>query len=61
VTFQGEDLLEMEADERARAGVFLAFQYPVEIPGVSIANFLRTAVQARKGTRRWTCSSSSSS
>jgi Fe-S cluster assembly ATP-binding protein len=49
VTFQGEDLLEMEADERARAGVFLAFQYPVEIPGVSIANFLRTAVQARKG------------
>jgi Fe-S cluster assembly ATP-binding protein len=49
VTYQGEDLLEMEADERARAGVFLAFQYPVEIPGVSIANFLRTAVQARKG------------
>jgi Fe-S cluster assembly ATP-binding protein len=49
VTFQGEDLLELEADERARAGVFLAFQYPVEIPGVSIANFLRTAVQARRG------------
>jgi Fe-S cluster assembly ATP-binding protein len=49
VMFQGEDLLEMEADERARAGVFLAFQYPVEIPGVSIANFLRTAVQTRKG------------
>jgi Fe-S cluster assembly ATP-binding protein len=49
VTFQGEDLLAMEPDERARAGVFLAFQYPVEIPGVSIANFLRTAVQARKG------------
>ncbi|MGK7313292.1 MAG: Fe-S cluster assembly ATPase SufC [Candidatus Longimicrobiales bacterium M2_2A_002] len=49
VTFQGEDLLELEADERAQAGVFLAFQYPVEIPGVSIANFLRTAVQARKG------------
>jgi Fe-S cluster assembly ATP-binding protein len=49
VTFQGEDLLEMEADERARAGVFLAFQYPVEIPGVSIANFLRTAVQAKRG------------
>lgn len=49
VTFQGEDLLEMEPDERARAGVFLAFQYPVEISGVSIANFLRTAVQARKG------------
>jgi Fe-S cluster assembly ATP-binding protein len=49
VEFNGEDLLEMEADERAQAGVFLAFQYPVEIPGVSIANFLRTAVQARKG------------
>jgi Fe-S cluster assembly ATP-binding protein len=46
VTFRGEDLLEMEVDERSRAGVFLAFQYPVEIPGVSIANFLRTAVQA---------------
>ncbi len=49
VEFQGEDLLEMEADERARAGLFLAFQYPVEISGVSIANFLRTAVQARRG------------
>jgi Fe-S cluster assembly ATP-binding protein len=49
VTYKGEDLLAMEADERARAGVFLAFQYPVEIPGVSIANFLRTAVQAKRG------------
>ena len=47
VEFGGEDLLEMEPDERARAGVFMAFQYPVEIPGVSIANFLRTALQAR--------------
>lgn len=46
VTFKGENILELEADERSRAGVFLAFQYPVEIPGVSIANFLRTAVQA---------------
>lgn len=46
VTFKGEDIMELEADERSRAGVFLAFQYPVEIPGVSIANFLRTAVQA---------------
>ena len=45
--FRGQDLLEMEPDERARAGVFMAFQYPVEIPGVSIANFLRTALQAR--------------
>jgi Fe-S cluster assembly ATP-binding protein len=46
VKFRGEDLLELETDERSQAGVFLAFQYPVEIPGVSIANFLRTAVQA---------------
>ncbi|HEX7119918.1 MAG TPA: Fe-S cluster assembly ATPase SufC [Longimicrobiales bacterium] len=47
VLYKGQDLLEMEPDERARAGVFLAFQYPMEIPGVSIANFLRTAVQAK--------------
>jgi Fe-S cluster assembly ATP-binding protein len=46
VTFLGRDLLELEADERSQAGLFLAFQYPVEVPGVSIANFLRTAVQA---------------
>ena len=46
VSLGGEDLLELEVDERSRAGVFLAFQYPVDIPGVSIANFLRTAVQA---------------
>jgi Fe-S cluster assembly ATP-binding protein len=47
VSFRGEDILELEPDDRARAGIFLAFQYPVEIPGVSIANFLRTAVQAQ--------------
>jgi Fe-S cluster assembly ATP-binding protein len=47
VTLDGKSVLEMEPDERARAGVFLAFQYPSEIPGVSIANFLRAAVQAR--------------
>ena len=46
VSFDGRDLLGLEADERSQAGVFLAFQYPVDIPGVSIANFLRTAVQA---------------
>lgn len=46
VALEGEDLLDLEPDERSQAGVFLAFQYPVEIPGVSIANFLRTAVQA---------------
>jgi Fe-S cluster assembly ATP-binding protein len=48
VTYRGEDLLELEVDERARGGIFLAFQYPVDIPGVSIANFLRTAVQANR-------------
>jgi len=47
VSYRGQDILELEADERARAGIFLAFQYPVEIPGVSIANFLRTAVQSQ--------------
>jgi Fe-S cluster assembly ATP-binding protein len=47
VLLDGESILEKEADERARAGLFLAFQYPSEIPGVSIANFLRAAVQAR--------------
>ena len=47
VLLDGKSILEREADERARAGLFLAFQYPSEIPGVSIANFLRAAVQAR--------------
>jgi len=42
-------VLDMEPDERANAGIFLAFQYPVEIPGVSIANFLRTALNAKRG------------
>ena len=46
VLFKGQNLLELDVDERSRAGIFLAFQYPVEIPGVSIANFLRTALQA---------------
>jgi Fe-S cluster assembly ATP-binding protein len=47
IWLQGEDLLAMEADERARKGVFLAFQSPIAVPGVSVANFLRTAYQAR--------------
>jgi Fe-S cluster assembly ATP-binding protein len=47
VIFQGKSILELEPDQRSREGIFLAFQYPVEIPGVSIANFLRTALQAR--------------
>ncbi len=48
VTFKGEDLLAMAPDARARAGVFLAFQYPQEIPGVTIMNFIRTAMNARR-------------
>ena len=47
VLVDGTSILAMQADERARAGIFLAFQYPSEIPGVSIANFMRAAVQAR--------------
>lgn len=47
VLLEGESVLEMEPDERSRAGLFLAFQYPAEIPGVSISNFLRTAAVAR--------------
>jgi Fe-S cluster assembly ATP-binding protein len=46
VTFEGEDVLELEPDERAKLGLFLAFQYPSEVPGVSVANFLRTAVNS---------------
>ena len=48
VDMDGVDLLEMDADERSRAGLFLAFQYPHEIPGVSNANFIRAALQARR-------------
>lgn len=51
VTFAGEDLLEMEADARAAAGLFLGFQYPVEIPGVSNVQFLREALNAQRKTR----------
>jgi Fe-S cluster assembly ATP-binding protein len=49
ILLDGEDVLEMSVDERARAGVFLAMQYPVEIPGVSVSNFLRTAKTAIDG------------
>jgi Fe-S cluster assembly ATP-binding protein len=48
VCFKGIDLLELEPDERAHLGLFLAFQYPVAIPGVSVANFLRTAINAQR-------------
>lgn len=49
ITLDGVDVLSMSVDERARAGLFLAMQYPVEVPGVSVANFLRTAVTAVRG------------
>ena len=49
VTLDGEDVLEMSVDERARAGLFLAMQYPVEVPGVTVSNFLRTAKTAVDG------------
>jgi Fe-S cluster assembly ATP-binding protein len=49
VTLDGEDVLAMTVDERARAGLFLAMQYPVEVPGVSVSNFLRTAATAIRG------------
>jgi Fe-S cluster assembly ATP-binding protein len=51
VTWNGENVLEMEADERAQAGVFLAFQYPMEIPGVASLTFLRTALNALRKAR----------
>jgi Fe-S cluster assembly ATP-binding protein len=49
VTLDGEDVLAMSVDERARAGIFLAMQYPVEVPGVSVSNFLRSAATAMRG------------
>lgn len=57
ITLDGEDVLEMSVDERARAGLFLAMQYPVEVAGVSVSNFLRTAKTAIDGEapqiRKW--------
>lgn len=50
VLFQSESILELDPDERARLGMFLAFQYPVAIPGVSLANFLRMAINSRRKT-----------
>ncbi|MBI4030677.1 MAG: Fe-S cluster assembly ATPase SufC, partial [Proteobacteria bacterium] len=51
VTFDGKNLLSMKPEERAAAGLFLAFQYPVEIPGVPMATFLRTALNAQRRAR----------
>ncbi len=48
IIFDGQDILDLEADERSRLGLFLAFQYPVAIPGVTVANFLRSAINARR-------------
>ena len=48
VTYQGRDILDLPADERSKLGLFLAFQYPVTVPGVSVANFMRTAINARR-------------
>ena len=48
VTFEGKDLLELAPEDRAREGIFLGFQYPVEIPGVSMVNFLRTAINEKR-------------
>ena len=49
VLYKGQNLLEMSADKRARAGMYLAFQYPVAIPGVSVSNFLRASIKAVRG------------
>ncbi len=51
ITYKGKDLLDMAVDERAAAGVFLAFQYPIEIPGVAAMTFLKTALNAQRATR----------
>lgn len=51
ITFEGEDLLEMSPAERAQAGLLMSFQYPVEIPGVSMVNFLRTALNAKRASK----------
>ena len=51
IIFEGKDLLELSPEDRAREGIFLAFQYPVEIPGVSITNFLKTAINEQRSYR----------
>jgi Fe-S cluster assembly ATP-binding protein len=51
ILFRGEDMTEAEPDERARAGLFMAFQYPSAIPGVSVVNFLRTAINSQRKAR----------
>ena len=48
IIFEGEDLLELDPDQRAHKGVFLSFQYPVEIPGISVSNFLKAAISEKR-------------
>jgi len=48
ITYLGEDLLDLAPEERARKGIFLSFQYPVEIPGVSMVNFMKTAINEQR-------------
>ena len=48
VDFDGEELLELDPEDRARRGVFLSFQYPVEIPGISVSNFIKTSLKEKK-------------
>ena len=48
ITYEGDDLLEMAPEERSHRGVFLSFQYPVEIPGLSVSNFIKTAINEKK-------------
>ena len=52
IQFNGQDLLEMEPNERALAGIFLSFQYPVEIPGVSMINFMKTVIDSKRKHQR---------
>lgn len=51
IIFEGEDILELDPDERAQRGIFLSFQYPIEIPGVSVMNFMRTAINAIRNSK----------
>jgi Fe-S cluster assembly ATP-binding protein len=53
ILFHGENLIELSPEDRARKGIFLAFQYPIEIPGVSNANFLKTAVNEVRKSKGW--------
>ena len=55
VWFKGKNLLQLPVDERARLGVYLAFQYPTVVPGVTMANFLRTALNAKRRSGRRSC------